>query len=30
MEEKCRFKEDMIDEQNIVSEEDLIHDDKED
>lgn len=29
MEEKCKFKEDMIDEVNIVSEKDLIHEDKE-
>ncbi len=30
MKEKCEFKEDMINEKNIVSEKDLIHDDKED
>lgn len=29
MEQKCEFKADMINEGNIVSEEDLIHDDKE-
>lgn len=29
MEEKCKFKEDMIDEKNIVPEKDLIHEDKE-
>lgn len=29
MEQKCNFKEDMINEENIVSDKDLITDDKE-